>query len=76
MLSLAINFLDRQSELAEKQKRRESEILDIEDDEEFQELISMDHTHSHDLLSQSHNDDDLMLELEEYISTSWYKWQL
>ena len=44
------------------------------DDEEFQELISMDqdldHSHSKDFLSQSHNDDDLMLELEEYINTS------
>ena len=61
-----------QSELAEKQQRRESEILDLADDDEFQELIGSDNDRAspHDSLSQSHNDDDLMLELEEYISTS------
>ena len=58
----------RKSELARVEKRRESELL-YDPDDELNELISLnedDRTSSFDPLADSHNDDDLLLELEEY----------
>ena len=50
------------------EKRRESELL-YDPDDEMIELINLnedDCSSSFDPLAESHNDDDLLLELEEY----------
>lgn len=63
-----ICFCPSESELAKVEKRRESDLL-YDPDDELNELINLnddDGASSFDPLADSHNDDDLLLELEEF----------
>ena len=65
-------FHSRQSELEKVEKERQASMLNFDlEDESIKELIGFhgdDHSEKYDHLEESHNDDDLILELEELIN--------